>query len=131
MSIIWGTKRDFWIIYNNRSEDCVYGKKLILLNNIKDYFNKIFSKDNKYNIQYDTIKLKELIKQSKAGGTPKFTVKEYYGSNISFLSINDMTSQGKYIQSTEKHIPEQGLNNSSAWLVPKKKILYYILCMHQ
>lgn len=35
-----------------------------------------------------------------------------------------MTSQGKYIESTEKHITEDGLNNSSAWLVPKNSLLY-------
>ena len=100
-------------------------RKVTLFSIIKnDYFNKIFSDDNKFNIEYDTIKLKELIEQSKAGGTPKSTVKEYYEGNIPFLSINDMTSQGKYIQSTEKHITEQGLQNSSAWVVPKNSLLY-------
>ena len=29
-----------------------------------------------------------------------------------------MTSQGKYIKQTEKHISYEGLNNSSAWLLP-------------
>lgn len=37
-----------------------------------------------------------------------------------------MTNQGKYINYTEKTITEQGLKNSSAWIVPKNSILYSI-----
>lgn len=100
-------------------------RKVTLYNNIKkDFFNKLFSEGNNYNIEYDNVKFKNLIKKSKAGGTPKSTIKEYYEGTIPFLSINDMTSQGKYIKSTEKHISEIGLSNSSAWLVPKNSLLY-------
>lgn len=70
------------------------------------------------------IKLKDLIKKGKAGGTPKSSIKKYYGGNIPFLSISDMTKQGKYIYQTEKTITEEGLNNSSTWLVPENSILY-------
>lgn len=35
-----------------------------------------------------------------------------------------MTKQGKYINSTEKTITKEGLNNSSAWIVPKNSLLY-------
>jgi type I restriction enzyme S subunit len=34
-----------------------------------------------------------------------------------------MTKQGKYVEYTEKHISEKGLNNSSAWLVPKNSLI--------
>lgn len=59
----------------------------------------------------------------RSGGTPKSTNKEYYNGNIPFLSISDMTKSGKYISETDKHISEEGLNNSTAWLVPKESII--------
>lgn len=34
-----------------------------------------------------------------------------------------MTKQGKYVKSTEKHISESGLANSSAWIVPSKSLI--------
>ena len=34
-----------------------------------------------------------------------------------------MTKQGKYIEYTEKHISEKGLENSSAWLVPQNSLI--------
>ena len=37
-----------------------------------------------------------------------------------------MTKQGKYILQTEKSITEEGLNNSSAWVIPKNSLLYSI-----
>lgn len=77
------------------------------------------------NIQdYDVFKFRKLIKKGKAGGTPKSTIPSYYNGDIPFLSINDMTKQGKYINYTEKTITEEGLNNSSAWLIPKNSLLY-------
>ena len=63
-------------------------------------------------------KLKDLIIKGKAGGTPSSAVAEYYNGDIPFLSISDMTKQGKYVEFTEKHISENGLGNSSAWIVP-------------
>lgn len=34
-----------------------------------------------------------------------------------------MTKQGKYINFTEKHISEKGLENSSAWVVPENSLI--------
>lgn len=88
---------------------------------------KFIKNDYFDNLQTENIiKFKEIIKKGKAGGTPKSTNKEYYGGEIPFLSINDMTSQGKYITKTEKSITEKGLDNSSAWIVPKNSLLYSI-----
>ena len=72
------------------------------------------------------MKLKDIIKKGKAGGTPKSSVKKYYNGNIPFLSINDMTKEGKYITYTEKTMSKLGLENSSAWIVPEKSLLYSI-----
>lgn len=68
-------------------------------------------------------KLKDLIIKGKAGGTPSSTVAEYYKGDIPFLSISDMTKQGKYVEFTEKHISENGLANSSAWIVPSNSLI--------
>lgn len=34
-----------------------------------------------------------------------------------------MTKQGKYVEFTEKHISENGLANSSAWIVPSNSLI--------
>ncbi len=70
-----------------------------------------------------TAKLKDLIIKGKAGGTPSSTVAEYYNGDIPFLSISDITKQGKYVEFTEKHISENGLANSSAWIVPSNSLI--------
>ena len=61
--------------------------------------------------------------KGKAGGTPTSTNKEYYNGNIPFLSINDITKQGKYIRYTENHLSQSGLDNSSAWIVPANSLI--------
>jgi len=68
-------------------------------------------------------KLFELIKIGKAGGTPLSSKPEYYNGDIPFLSISDMTSQGKYLFSTTKYISDKGLNNSVAWIVPVNSLI--------
>ena len=69
------------------------------------------------------IPLSSFIKMGKAGGTPTSTNKEFYNGNIPFLSINDITIQGKYIYTTQKFISNRGLENSSAWLVPPYSLI--------
>lgn len=108
-------------------------KKLELL---KDYkkgmMQKIFAQEIRFKDEngndypaWEEKKLEEIIKNGKSGGTPKTTKKEFYeNGNIKFLSISDMTSQGKYIYLTEKYITEEGLKNSSAWKVPVNSLIY-------
>ena len=60
----------------------------------------------------------------QSGGTPKSTVEEYYNGNIIWVSINDISSCGKYLSDSERKITEKGLKNSSARLFPKGTILY-------
>ena len=103
-------------------------KKIELLEKKLVLWDKyIFSLKCKYfdNINVEKIvKFKEIIKKGKAGGTPKSSIQSYYNGEIPFLTINDMTKQGKFIKSTEKTITKEGLNNSSAWIVPKNSLLY-------
>lgn len=70
--------------------------------------------------------LGSLATKLKTGGTPTSTNKAFYDGEIPFVKIDDMTTNGKYISSTRGHISEEGLKNSSAWLVPKGSILYSI-----
>ncbi len=74
--------------------------------------------------EWKAIRLGEIVKKAKSGGTPKSTIKEYYNGNIPFLSINDMTTQGKYLTKTSKYISEEGLKNSASWIVPVGSIIY-------
>ncbi len=96
-------------LQTKKIEDLKLFKKGLL---IKEFNNKKCSN-----------KLKECFDFGKAGGTPKSTNKDYYNGYIPFLSISDMTTQGKYIYYTDKSITEAGLNNSTAWLVPKNSII--------
>lgn len=78
---------------------------------------------SKFSNKEKNIKLEEIIKKGKAGGTPQTAVQKYYNGDIPFLSISDISCQNKYINHTEKHISEIGLKNSSAWIVPKNSII--------
>lgn len=72
---------------------------------------------------YSMVKIGTLASKIQSGGTPKSSCKEYYDGDIKFLSISDMTKAGKYIKTTEKFLTEAGINNSSAWVVPKRSVL--------
>ena len=57
-----------------------------------------------------------------SGGTPSTSNGSYYLGSIPFLSITDITNSDGYIYDTEKHITEEALNNSAAWIVPSESI---------
>lgn len=57
----------------------------------------------KFSNKVKNIKLEEIIKKGKAVGTPKSTVQKYYDGTIPFLSISDISSQNKYIN-TQKSV---------------------------
>lgn len=69
-------------------------------------------------------KLKDICIKMRSGGTPKSTNRKFYNGNIPFVKINDMTLAGKYIYDTQAKITEKGLENSSAWLIPKNSLIY-------
>ena len=107
----------------------LFERKLNSYQDFKKYLmQQIFAQKLRFNFTdgWKTVKLESLIKKGKAGGTPSSTNPDYYNGNIPFLSIKDMTEQGKYIFKTEKSITEEGLNNSSAWIIPKNSLLYSI-----
>lgn len=74
--------------------------------------------------EWDIKSLKEVTEKIQSGGTPKTTIRKYYeNGNIPFVKIEDITSSNKYLIKTITKITEEGLKNSSAWLVPKNSLL--------
>jgi type I restriction enzyme S subunit len=65
-----------------------------------------------------------LTKVQRAGGTPAATNHEYYGGEIPFVTIEDITNSSRYLEKTEKCLTQKGLINSAAWLLTKPFILY-------
>jgi type I restriction enzyme S subunit len=53
------------------------------------------------------------------GGTPKTSIEDYWNGNILWFSVVDAPHPSNvFVQRTEKYISEEGLNNSSAQLLP-------------
>lgn len=71
-------------------------------------------------------RLQDIADKIKTGGTPRSSDKSYYNGSLPFVMIDDMTSSGKFVSQTTKHISDLGLQNSSAWIVPKDSLLYSI-----
>lgn len=64
------------------------------------------------------------VAEMNSGGTPKSSVDEYFGGEIPWVSIADMTKYGKWIETTEKTLTQLGVENSAARLYPPNTILY-------
>lgn len=65
----------------------------------------------------------QLAQHAKAGGTPRRSVADYWDGDIPFLSIGDMTATSLYVEATNDTVTAEGLENSSAWLVPTGSVL--------
>lgn len=70
-----------------------------------------------------TVKLGSVARMT-SGGTPPSGVSRYYGGDIPWVSIADMTSSGKYIAQTDKTLSEEGLAVSAAKLYEPDVVLY-------
>lgn len=66
----------------------------------------------------------EVTKYQKAGGTPAATNPTYYGGDIPFVVIEDITKSSRFLEETEKTLSSKGLSNSAAWLIQEPHILY-------
>jgi type I restriction enzyme S subunit len=67
-----------------------------------------------------------LLDVMKSGGTPNTSRSDFYGGEIPFVSIEDMSATRKYLQHTVKTLTKEGLKNSNTWLVPENSLLYSI-----
>lgn len=106
-------------------------KKALLEDYKKGIMQKIFNQELRFKDDngedfedWEEKTIAEICNKIQSGGTPKSTNKDYYDGNIPFLSIADMTKQGKYIEFTSNSISEYGLKNSSSWIVPVNSIIY-------
>ena len=59
-----------------------------------------------------------------AGGTPPSNVDRYYGGDIPWVSISDISVADKFINETVEQLTEEGLNNSSAKWYPGNTLLF-------
>lgn len=73
---------------------------------------------------WEVVRLGEVAEKIKAGGTPRRSIKSYWGGDIPFVKIEDMSSVMKYLEKTKEKITEDGLKNSSAWIIPPFSILF-------
>lgn len=64
------------------------------------------------------------IAAMSSGGTPPSKVNEFYGGEIKWASIADMTKTGKYLSDTDEKLTDLGLLNSSAVIYKSPIILY-------
>lgn len=71
------------------------------------------------------IRLIDLADKIEAGGTPSRSNSSYWNNGtIPWVKIGDM--QSKYVNKTSEFITQEGLDNSTAKLLPKGTILYSI-----
>ena len=58
------------------------------------------------------------------GGTPKSKVTAYWGDELQWLTPKDMGKlEERYVERTERQITKQGLDNSSAKLIPANSVI--------
>lgn len=104
---------DHWV---ENLEDLIEKKKLIK----QATMQKLLTPKDDWEVK----KLGEVVNLAKSGGTPLSSNKAFYDGNIPFLSISDMTEQGKYLNWTRNSISQLGLDNSASWIVPENSIIY-------
>jgi len=73
--------------------------------------------------EWQVVRLGDVAEKMKAGGTPSRKESSYWKGNVPFVLIEDLTSCNLYLTKTNEFITEEGLNNSSAWIVPARSIL--------
>jgi type I restriction enzyme, S subunit len=73
---------------------------------------------------WEVVKLEDTVKKLQSGGTPLSSNSDFYDGDIPFVKIDDITRSGKYLFNTKVAITKNGLDSSSAWLVPVNSILY-------
>ena len=77
-------------------------------------------------VEWREVRLGEIAKDIKSGGTPSRKNREYWkNGTIPWVKIQDIPEEG-YVNDTEEKITEKGLNSSSAKLLPKGTILFTI-----
>ncbi|MCX6697058.1 MAG: restriction endonuclease subunit S [Methanoregula sp.] len=73
--------------------------------------------------EWQIVTITDIAEKMRAGGTPSRKKPEYWGGDIPFVLIEDMTAINLFIDKTKETINENGLQNSSAWIVPQNSLL--------
>lgn len=60
----------------------------------------------------------------RAGGTPTAGSDRFYGGDIPFVTIEDITASSRFLERTAKTLTQAGLNCSAAWLIKEPHVLY-------
>ncbi|MFY9084057.1 restriction endonuclease subunit S [Aliarcobacter cryaerophilus] len=79
---------------------------------------------SKLPVGWELVTLESISRKMQSGGTPLSSNKSFYNGDIPFVKIDDITSSAKYLYKTKINITKEGLENSSAWIVPINSILY-------
>lgn len=73
--------------------------------------------------EWKTVKLGDVATMF-SGGTPSSSVAEFYGGQIPWVSITDITIAGKYLDKTQTNLSQLGYDNCSARMYPPNTILF-------
>ena len=107
-------------------EYCNYAKLTDMLDFSRTDFNKAINLNPQQNTDIETqwplVKLGEIV-EVKNGGTPDTTNPDYWnGGDICWATLVD--TKNKYLYDTERKITQEGLNNSSAVLLPINTVIF-------
>lgn len=72
-------------------------------------------------LDWEVVKLGDIIQDIADGGTPSTQVDEYFGGNIPWVNIEDITPR---ITDTKRKLTEEGLQNSSAKLWSRGTVIF-------
>lgn len=131
------TKIDETIENNQKLIELLEEKKVALINQVvtKGLNPNVSMKDSgiewigEIPESWNDYKLKHIISQFIAGGTPKSDDEKFWGdansNNIPWVAINDMSNIDK-VKNTSKYITREGLHNKNLKILSKGTILYSI-----
>jgi type I restriction enzyme S subunit len=96
----------------------------------KALLQKMFANETGYPIlrfkgfsdAWEQRRLKNIAKSNIGGGTPKTSVKEYWGGTLPWIQSSDLIEGELFDVHVKKHITEIGIKNSAAKLIPKNSI---------
>ena len=92
-----------------------------IIDKLKSQMNYII--DNIIDYSAPQFQFKDLYINAGEGGTPSTSNNLYYeNGSIPFIKIEDLSN--KYLNENKDFITEQGLKNSSAWIIPANSIIY-------
>lgn len=72
---------------------------------------------------WEWVRLEDVC-HAQSGGTPRRGISEYYGGDIPWAKIEDLTRAGKWISATDETITEQALKKTNARIFPANTVLF-------